>query len=75
MNRAIAEQFNGLLHFRFDSAFCLPKSPTGQYYQVESWIASVPYLATYDNLKSAQQFAQQVSKFDRYDAKVIKLNV
>lgn len=73
LDRKDAEQFDGLLHYQFDAAYCLPKSPTGQYWQVERW-ANTPYVATYDNRKSAYQFARLISASDRYDARVIKLN-
>jgi hypothetical protein len=74
ITRQDAEQFPGLLHYQFDAAYCLPKSPTGQYYQVERWSASAPYMATFDNRESATRFAELVSKTDRYDARIIKLN-
>ena len=73
LDRKDAEQFDGLLHYQFDAAYCLPKSPTGQYWQVERW-SNTPYVATYDNQKSAHQFARLISANERYDARVIKLN-
>ena len=74
LTRAQAEQFDGLLHYRFDKAYCLPKSPTGHYYRVERYGVSVPYVATFDNRESALRFAKLVSKSERYDAYVTKLN-
>lgn len=71
--RAHAEKFPGLLHFMYDAVYCIPESPTGHYWRVEAW-ANTPYRATYDNEKSAHQFAQFLSRRDRYDARVIRMN-
>lgn len=76
MNRSDAEQFSGLLHFRFDKVYCLPKSVTGHYFRVESNATyGTPYFATYDNRESATRFAALLSNHDKRDASVLHLNI
>jgi hypothetical protein len=63
------------LHWAFDNQYCLPPSKTGQYYRVERWRGSYPYVATFDNRADATRLASALSRLDRHDARVIKLNV
>lgn len=66
-------QYPDALHWAFDSQYCLPASPTGQYYRVERW-ANNGYVATFSNRAAAQKLAADISKRERFDARVIKLN-
>ncbi len=63
------------LHWAFDNQYCLPPSKTGQYYRVERWGKSYPYVATFDNLADATRLTRELSRLDCYDARVVKLNV
>jgi hypothetical protein len=58
----------GLIHRQFSTSF-LPRSKTGQYWQVHSW--SGTYLGTFDNERDARAFARRVN--DRYDPNVSRV--
>jgi len=67
-------QYANALHWAFDRQFCLPPSPTGQYFRVERW-ANNGYVATFSDRASADKLARDISKRERFDARVIQLNV
>lgn len=62
------------LHWAFDGQYCLPASPTGQYFRVERW-ANYGYVATFATRAAADRLAREISARDRYDARVVQLNV
>lgn len=67
-------EYPDALHWAFDRQFCLPASPTGQYFRVERW-SNYGYVATFSTRSGAEKLARDISKRDRFDASVIRLNV
>ncbi|UOF77937.1 hypothetical protein [Caudoviricetes sp.] len=67
-------QYPDALHWAFDRQFCLPPSPTGRYFRVERW-RNYGYVATFSTRAAAHKLARDISARDKYDARVIQLNV
>jgi hypothetical protein len=66
-------EYPAALHWAFDGQYCLPASPTGQYFRVERW-ANYPYVATFATRADAERLAREISRQERRDARVVQVN-